>query len=476
MFILRWRLDAETDSDLRTVRRVGNARQQEMSATECQPTGGRLVADGGLGPDNVQSLAESFAAEWPDYDLDYSPESLERLDELVFEEFRDDEPSLEEPATERPPVDRAGAYLAEVFLQTLRSEWIDDDDGMVLWVDGADGGTDFDPKAVAGDCFRGEDSFAATYDALTGRYSVPRLDEIGSQLTFDIDELAPSLGQIPALQDEDQEPMELAVGAIDQWPSYDLDGSPESLRQLDTIVDEGLATDVLDAAKIGSYAGSVFATQYDGRWAYHDETGWVIVFGTDDDDETPILALQNVVHSCIPGSATFAEVHDSFLASTDTAGPQLADGSDSDGEGDSLSEAVSEEELAAYHDRATALADEWPDYELDLSPESLERLDELVETEFEYPQSDADPAGGGSVTVISSPRTDAVAGYFVAVVEERHDAEVRHRGGEDILVLEGPDGTASVKLIVFVSACFAGQGSFVDTYEALLAQTGLSIE
>jgi hypothetical protein len=184
------------------------------------------------------------------------------------------------------------------------------------------------------------------------------------------------------------------AAAIEEWSSYELDLTPASLRQLDQIVDEGLATDTESAAKVGAYAGAVFAKQYDGNWAFHDSTGWVVMFPAmgSGDGEPPMLAIQNVVHSCIPGKSTFAEVHDAFLEETGTDGPRISEETDEESGDDSLLEEVSDEEMATYREHATSLAEQWPEYDLDFTPESLERLDELVKAEYDYPDAETDEA------------------------------------------------------------------------------------
>ncbi|WP_136717514.1 hypothetical protein [Halorientalis salina] len=127
--------------------------------------------DEGLTPDGIQEDAVAFAATWPGQDLDFSPESLERLDALVAEEYSaEDVPDVDLPAANAADsgylaarVVEAGGYFAEVLRRTVGGRWHEGEEGLVFVANGQSGEARFDPAAVATDCFRGEDSFAARY-------------------------------------------------------------------------------------------------------------------------------------------------------------------------------------------------------------------------------------------------------------------------------------------------------------------------
>ncbi|AQL42939.1 hypothetical protein BV210_09515 [Halorientalis sp. IM1011] len=125
-------------------------------------------------PDELRENAEAFAATYPGYDLDFSPDSLDRLDRLVTEEydaamFADF--SLEDPDSQFgiDRVTEAGGYFALVIEGTVGGEWGRTDEGLQFVVEGANGVARLDPLGVAAGCFRGDDSFAATYAAIRNR-------------------------------------------------------------------------------------------------------------------------------------------------------------------------------------------------------------------------------------------------------------------------------------------------------------------
>lgn len=127
--------------------------------------------------ESAHEEAEAFAAEWPSYDLDFSPASLARLDALILTEFPVEEfagvalgdaTDESSPALTMAAID-TGAYVAEVLSRTLDAEW-KMADGSQLIVSTDDGEVRLDPVATAADCCRREDSFAAIYDRLNSRF------------------------------------------------------------------------------------------------------------------------------------------------------------------------------------------------------------------------------------------------------------------------------------------------------------------
>jgi len=125
-------------------------------------------------PDELRDDAEAFAATYPGYDLDFSPDSLDRLDRLVTEEydaatFADFD--LDDPDSQFgiDRVTEAGGYFALVIEGTVGGEWERTDEGLQFVVEGGNGVARLDPLGVAADCFRGDDSFAATYAAIRDR-------------------------------------------------------------------------------------------------------------------------------------------------------------------------------------------------------------------------------------------------------------------------------------------------------------------
>lgn len=109
----------------------------------------------------TRERAESFAADWPDYALDFSPASLTRLDELADAEFDhlagETDPTQELLEAAVP----LGAYFGEVVVRTDGARWVDRD-GPVVVVTGEDGDVGTDVLQTAAGCVAGELSFVET--------------------------------------------------------------------------------------------------------------------------------------------------------------------------------------------------------------------------------------------------------------------------------------------------------------------------
>jgi len=132
------------------------------------------LGDGGGGAEPVTAAAvtedaKGFAATWPGYDLDFTPKSLERLDRLVSEEYATDD--VPEVVLDGSGVDdsyltarivETGGYFAAVLRRSVGGEWREGE-SLTFVIEGRRGETRLDPVAIAADCFRGEESFAAAY-------------------------------------------------------------------------------------------------------------------------------------------------------------------------------------------------------------------------------------------------------------------------------------------------------------------------
>lgn len=108
--------------------------------------------------------AEDLAERWPDFDLDFSVDSLSRLEELLDDEldrerFADAELGDETDHDSMLLTAHAvgvGGYLAEVLRRHREGEW--DTDRMVIVVETTDGEQAIDPIDVAVNCLRDEQS------------------------------------------------------------------------------------------------------------------------------------------------------------------------------------------------------------------------------------------------------------------------------------------------------------------------------
>jgi len=118
--------------------------------------------------------AEELVSFWTEYDLDYSPDSLERLDALVSAEWDDDRFDDADFGSDDSFDDRVftsvstelGGYFGEVLVRELDAEWSDEasTDGVV--VEGADGPLAIPVFKVAGTSIKQQPVFARSYDSL----------------------------------------------------------------------------------------------------------------------------------------------------------------------------------------------------------------------------------------------------------------------------------------------------------------------
>lgn len=118
-------------------------------------------------PERFARAAEGCADFWGEYDLDFSVDSLARVDDLLDERFEthrfvglepDGDGGTEERTFERV-VHSFGSYCGETLVRDADWEWADRGDWVVT-----DGETDVDPFAVAADVFRGETTFTSVLD------------------------------------------------------------------------------------------------------------------------------------------------------------------------------------------------------------------------------------------------------------------------------------------------------------------------
>ena len=98
--------------------------------------------------------AERVAWAWPDYELDFSVESLVRLDRLVTQEAE---------SREGMPADELAGYLAEVFRRHHDAAWRRDRDAAVLGVRSEAQVTELTPEELAAARDDSERSFVETY-------------------------------------------------------------------------------------------------------------------------------------------------------------------------------------------------------------------------------------------------------------------------------------------------------------------------
>ncbi|WP_254272736.1 hypothetical protein [Haloarcula marina] len=131
------------------------------------------------GPQGVRAeyaeTADDFAAFWTEHDLDYTPESLARLDALVGSEWDDDRFADAVFGSEETFDDRAftsvttelGSYFGEVLVREVDGAWTDETDHeAAVVVDGPSGPLAVPVFQVATNSLRTVPVFARSYEAL----------------------------------------------------------------------------------------------------------------------------------------------------------------------------------------------------------------------------------------------------------------------------------------------------------------------
>jgi hypothetical protein len=488
-------------------------------------------------PTDPETVVEGFAEDaadlverHPEYDLDYSPASLQRLDRLVAEEFADHDFSDVELGQEddgdslflTAHAMEAGGYLAEVLERNLDGGWRDDD-GLYFVVQGREAEARLDPVAIAADVFRGEDSFAATYEALRGQLSIPGQgpggdagqpagggteglgdDEAGEPAGGDAgqpagggtrsgsDETAPAAGEAAPTGGAGETPPRGAAEALAaEYDDRELEFTPRSLARLDELVAAHSGDVGSLAGGLVAYLGETLVRSYGAEWSRSGDD-WVVDVG---DEESMMLSLRAVVEDRLAGETTFAAVHDDIVDGLALDGPTLA--TEAAPERDrtlerfaarAAVESAAEQQAAPdpgeaagrYRGAAEELVAGWPSYELDYTVESLVRLDGLVAEEFDQSGGDRDYEGdpltvpeGAQLSIPTDGSVEGFAGYLAELFRRHHDAEWVLGDHDLMLAVEGPAGAQSFDPELVAVACFAGESAFVDAYATVAAETGL---
>lgn len=300
-----------------------------------------------------EERAATLAGEWPDYDLDYTPGSLGRLDRLVGAEFDAFDLAGAElgGGTEADSLVltarsmEGGGYLAEVFRREFGGEWRPDD--LAFVVRGRTSEAMLEPVGIAARCLRGEGSFAATYGAIGDQLDAPEADGPGGSAVSAGDTASGTDGSATTAADgapagdangaggEDgseaggeDAPADTTAGRraladdiASDWPGYELDRSVASLARLDRLVaaefdrsaddleydvdplaaPEGV--DVTEAARrFGAYFGTVLCTHHDAAW----DGDVVVVDGAGDRVE---VAPTRVAAACFAGASSFVDAY-----------------------------------------------------------------------------------------------------------------------------------------------------------------------
>lgn len=128
-------------------------------------------------PARFEREAAELADFWSEHDLDFTPASLERLDDFVDRQWEKDRFRDVETADDGVHVDelafqgivvQLGSYFGETLVRTHEgASWADDEDfGWAVTVDGPEGEATVNVFHVAQDCLREPSKFALTYETV----------------------------------------------------------------------------------------------------------------------------------------------------------------------------------------------------------------------------------------------------------------------------------------------------------------------
>jgi len=267
------------------------------------------------------------------------------------------------------------------------------------------------------------------------------------------------------------------------WGEYDLDFALESLTHLDDLVaeqwdaerfedvkfgDDGYDADVYTetATQLGSYFGEVLVRQHDGTWQQETGTGWTVAVPSGPDSEAAgaTVTVFQVAEDCLTGESTFTGMHDALADRLNLSGRAGDGDTPVDLDRADIETVASDGEIedAAERLRAGAedLAERWPEYDLDFTVESLDRLDTLLETELDRDRFVDVELGDESdqESMLLTAHVVGVAGYLAEVLRRQRSADWDDMG-RMVLVVEHDDSRTRIDPIEVAIAAVRARGS-----------------
>lgn len=283
-----------------------------------------------LTPMDLRERAEDVAAEWEEQDLDFTLDSVSRLDEYATEQgavmdtLADD---MDEDDALLSQIQggfalQLGSYFGEVLVRRFGGEWqYDGEDWLVMVPTGGDP-VGVAPHNVAARSLADEPVFQATLE----RVEAERPGGGGAGATNGAD---PG-GESATLREQVQvQAEELA----DFWPEHDLDYTPESLTRLDAFVDDQWDKDRFRAVEagdedvdarvleglvrqLGCYYGEVLVRNLDGEWVQHDAMGTAVEV-SGESDESVVSNVFHIAEDCLTEPSKFALSYDTVTDQVD---------------------------------------------------------------------------------------------------------------------------------------------------------------
>jgi hypothetical protein len=269
-----------------------------------------------------------------------------------------------------------------------------------------------------------------------------------------------------------------AVDAVQQWDATDLNFSLSSLPRLDTFADrQGAVLDVMhedrgddtDIARMhtgytiqaGSYFGEVLVREAGGDWTRAGEA-WAVQVPTGE-SETIVDVFEVAAHSFAEGPI--------FVETVRELGIEIETEDDEEDDAEPEGPDVRPE----MRETAESVADTWDAYDLDFSPASVVRLDDLLEREFDpYEFDGVDVTGDDMEAKMYRERLKQLGSYFGEVLVRHLDGEWSRRDGEVVVdVSAGRDGWVTVPVFDVAGEGLRGAPRFVLEYNRCIEDAGV---
>ncbi len=501
-----------------SIRRVVGGGDDDADDAATQPD---LVDTRDIDVSALRERAESVAGEVGV--LDFSLSSLARFDDAIDEGYDEDLATSDRPGAYATDTVRFGCYLGEVLVRVYDGEWTRNPDWGVT-IAGPGGTTTVDVFDVAersittGAVFAAVADRAATAAGLDTADAAPSAGDDGTDATpakGDTDG-EPAAGE-PRVDDRtvdtpgDDTP---EVGTPDgDGPTAEASGSDEPISEAfedneppADSPDTGVGPDPAEAdptpsdAADGDDAEPLIEEAEPGDTAADEATDTAAANGETATGDGPSTADGSPFgDDANSGDGTDRDTSPSLFddaaagagptvddAPSAEDGPSLSEVDDADRDDGATADADSDEATAdsadtgpaagddlrePYAEAAEELASFWTEYDLDYTPESLERLDALVSAEWDDDRFDDAEFGSDDSfddRVFTSVSTE-LGGYFGEVLVRELDAEWSDGTATDAVVVEGADGPLAIPVFKVAGTSITQQPVFARSYASLLS-------
>ncbi|NLV12974.1 hypothetical protein [Haloarcula argentinensis] len=453
----------------------GTDEPEHEAPSDNEADGSTVDTGGNADPDTIDSASDDADSEPPAAETTEEEPTIDSTDagsttdtavEQPTDDTAADQPTAETPVTE-PPLDASA-------------------DGPTADTTAA-GETTGDDTATADEEMAGDDTITADEAATYIDEAEPTVGSAAADPSDDSPATEiPSEDSVADSRDEDGTGDNTSAGAATDTPADDeaadtddgaagesiddepaLDSSPDTSADAvpdaagsETAVDEPLV-DTADAEAVDDEPAA--GAESDARELF-------------DDSDTSAPA-EDVEASGATGNAPSQDVTaDETAATAATDESELSASTDSDPTAGSMSRSWEPGTVRADHaDTAVEFADFWGEHDLDFSPASLSRLDDLVDAEWDDERF-AETTFGSDASFDDRAFTSVVrelGGYFGEVLVRQLDGEWSDETDhEAAVVVGGPAGQFAVPVFQVAITSLRKQAVFGRSYDALLEDLG----